>query len=76
MKFAQVRRFSLCYEYRNFIAIYNAEGLNDRDIEAHRASITTELHFLYTAETTNIEELFSPDDKHQMGLGIISNVSS
>ncbi|XP_019850691.1 PREDICTED: rhophilin-2-like isoform X2 [Amphimedon queenslandica] len=45
-----------------------SKGLNDRDIEAHRASITTELHFLYTADSTNIDELFSPDDKHQMGL--------
>ena len=48
-----------------------ADGLNDENIEAHRASITTELHFLYTADTTNIEELFSPDPKHQMGLGIL-----
>lgn len=57
--------------YYFLLFMYCADGLNDENIEAHRASITTELHFLYTADTTNIEELFSPDPKHQMGLGIL-----
>ena len=38
-------------------------------IALRRASLDTELHFMYTAETTNTTELFSPDVKVQMGLG-------
>ena len=45
------------------------EETRNEEFELHRASITTELHFLYTAETTNLNELFSPDIKDQMGLG-------
>jgi hypothetical protein len=43
-------------------------GMSDEDIQLHRASITTELHFLYTSETTDTDELFSCDAKNQMGL--------
>ena len=44
-------------------------GISTNDLDLHRASIATEIHFLYTSDTTNIDELFSPDSKSQMGLG-------
>ena len=39
-------------------------------LEIKRASIATELHFMYTTETIKVEELFSPNSKSQLGLGI------
>lgn len=37
-------------------------------LEIKRASIATELHFMYTTETIKVEELFSPNSKSQLGL--------
>ena len=50
-------------------------GISTDDLDLHRASIATEIHFLYTSDTTNIDELFSPDSKSQMGLGKRNSLS-
>lgn len=52
------------------MCVYFLGSISSHDIETHRASIATELHFLYTSDTTNIDELFSIDPKQQMGLGM------
>ena len=64
-----------CKFVKEMLSCFLLIGVSVDDLDLHRASIATEIHFLYTSDTTNIDELFSPDSKSQMGLGKQNSLS-
>ena len=59
----------LCIRICFYCIFFIDESSEESLLAARRASLSAELHFMYTAETTNTEELFSFDSKVQMGVG-------
>lgn len=59
----------VCVSCNICVCLFLGNGGESAVLALRRASLDAELHFMYTADTTKTEELFSSDYKIQIGLG-------